>query len=375
MCGICSDGHHLWGSQCKKCQNRSDLVLPVGAVCVLLLLLLLMFRVPLEKESVDATVKVRIFMSYLQTLGIIHGFAIPWPFKISSLLSWLNVVNIGTELTGPSCGSHRVRFYVMYKLSLCVPIASLALLFTIYKSGLYLLDVKGAQEGGSGGVPSMGQASGKTGRKGWLGGDRFDDEGNAGLKRQSWKYLCLRNSIWVLVIIYPGMCTTVLNIFSRHTLDGIELLRSDYSVPTRIPGSSALDPTYRAYMVSAIVFAGFYPFGMPVCFALLLKKFHHRLDDRRVHGLFSVLHAGYKPRFYLFGVAGMMKKCLFVCHSRAGPRKRPLANCVGADYSVRIPGGVLLASPPREAQLQPYASRHEWTGHHCAHLGVANGRR
>jgi len=307
VCGICSDDHHLWGSQCKKCQNRSDLVLPIGAACALLLLLLLMFRVPLEKESVDATVKIRIFMSYLQTLGIIHGLAIPWPFEISSLLSCLKVVNIGTELTGPSCGSHRVGFYVMYKLSLCVPIASLALLFVIYKSGLYLLDAKGVQARGSGEAP----ANGEAGSKGWLSGDRFGGEEDDGLKRQSWKYLCLRNSLWLLVIIYPGMCTTVLNIFSRHTLDGIELLRSDYSVPTRIPGSSALEPTYRAYMVSAIVFAGFYPFGMPVCFALLLKKFHGRLDDRKVHGLLSVLHAGYKPRFYLFGVAEMVKKlCL-----------------------------------------------------------------
>ena len=305
LCAVCSQGYHLIGQQCVGCKQRSDLILPVATAAILALVIVVVFKIPLETTSDDATVKLRIFTSYVQMVGTMKTFSIMWPYNfLASTLSWFNVLNLTADVSSLTCGTYTTasNFYTTYVISLVLPALALATICIIYWLGL----ARGLR---------VGAATAAAERQGP--GEESPAERRVDARwstqrrwKRQWHLLCLRNYLWLTTLMYPGVSAVILQMFSRDTVDTGAYLRADYSVQVQLQDGTR-ERQYQLYVGSAYVFALLYPIGVPVGLGFLLHRFRDSLEDPKVQGLLSVLYAGAKKEYYLWEILELFKKLAF----------------------------------------------------------------
>jgi hypothetical protein len=61
-------------------------------------------------------------------LGLIKDYAVHWrPQFLVSAMSYFDVLNIGVEMTAPSCGANTVDFYASYITTMLLPAGAVCL--------------------------------------------------------------------------------------------------------------------------------------------------------------------------------------------------------------------------------------------------------
>ena len=86
----------------------------------------------------------------------------------------------------------------------------------------------------------------------------------------AFKVRCLKNSCWLLMLLYPGVCKKVMQLYGTRSLDTGAFLRADYAVQTRDLAFQRLSK-YSNYATGGAFMCILYPAGIPLLFMLSMR--------------------------------------------------------------------------------------------------------
>ena len=307
VCAVCAPGYYPWGHNCRRCDTNFGWVMPLcGALAVVAFVA--MFALPVRADNVDPVVRAKLVMTFLQVQGLIKDYAITWrPKLLLGALSYFDVLNIGLEITAPACGDAPLDFYSTYVTTMMLPPAALGLCFTVW--ALHRCAMRRWRRArpqplilfGRVLLPPRGPLS--------------DDQVEAVLGRFTTR--CLKNACWLVLLLYPGVCKKVMQLYGTRTLDTGAFLRSDYSVQTR---DAVFERTgkYTRYAAGGILMCLLYPAGIPLLFAAAVRCQRKRAaadGTDLMDSYVGFLAAGYSPKVCV---------CVCVlCHASCFPRPDP----------------------------------------------------
>ena len=320
VCAVCAPGYYPWGKVCKACDPAFNWSMPlVGAVAAVAFVC--MFALPVKTDNVDPVVRAKLVMTFLQVQGLIKDYAITWrPKLLLGALSYFDVLNIGLEITAPACGKAPLDFYSTYLTTMMLPPAALGLCAAVWAAHRWALRGPWRQARpqpfilfGRVLLPPRAALS--------------DDQVAVALDRFTTR--CLKNAAWLVLLLYPGVCKKVMQLYGTRTLDTGAFLRSDYSIQTR---DVVFHRTakYSRYASGGIVMTLLYPAGIPLLFAVAVRLQSKRAAAKGMDLMDSFvgfLAAGYSPKVCVLCCA---MHCL---HSRPDPSLPPCRLCTGSCWS------------------------------------------
>ena len=288
-CALCAPGYYPWGHACRRCDKNFNWLMPfVGTIAAIAFVA--MFALPVRPDNVDPVVRAKIVMTFLQVLGLIKDFAIDWrPRFLLGSLSYFDVLNIGLELSAPACGGNKIDFYSNYVITMMLPPAAVALCFTVWAVHRRLMMGPWRQARphptillGRVVMPARGALT--------------DDQMAVALARFTTR--CLKNAAWLLLLLYPGVCKKVMQLYGTRTMDIGTYLRADYAVLTRDSTFVRVDK-YQRYVSGGILMCLLYPAGIPLLFgaALWIQRRAARASNTDyLDSFIGFVAAGYTPK-------------------------------------------------------------------------------
>jgi len=100
----------------------------------------------------------------------------------------------------------------------------------------------------------------------------FNDDDTQRRRRREWLHKTYRLALFTLFLLYPGVSSSVLAMFTCHDVEGTYYMLSDIRV-------LCLDARWYRYLPVAVMALLVYPIGIPGLFYALLSRFRHRLRD------------------------------------------------------------------------------------------------
>eukprot|EP01113_Clastostelium_recurvatum_P048974 TRINITY_DN9001_c0_g1_i4.p1 TRINITY_DN9001_c0_g1~~TRINITY_DN9001_c0_g1_i4.p1 ORF type:complete len:2096 (-),score=171.35 TRINITY_DN9001_c0_g1_i4:376-5826(-) len=272
LCAVCTPGFGQKVNECVKCNPQSVAVGWVILVGVFVVFLALMFRPPSNSQAVFA--KIKILVSFLQVISqITSTYQVKWPGEFSTFVGLLAFVNLDLlKMTSLDCaiGLH-VDFYTTYILQMILPLC-LSLLITIIFIVWILLH-----------------------RRGWL--PRILDKH----KQETIIDMLVRNQLFILVLLYPGVSTKILAIFKCRDVSGTFLHEEDFSI-------QCYTSTWYIYMVVSSIMCCVWIAGVPALFLSVLVRFRMRLDDKSITSRIGFLYYPYRPLFFFWEVPELIRR-------------------------------------------------------------------
>ena len=114
LCALCSDSFTPWARGCVACDDDSGNLLVVFAVIIIFIFLVGIFVMPVTASTSSISICFKILISFLQTLGILQGYAANWSSALTTLLSWVDATNLDSSMFSPGCSEQQSSFYSIY---------------------------------------------------------------------------------------------------------------------------------------------------------------------------------------------------------------------------------------------------------------------
>ena len=249
--------------------------------------------------------KSKVFLSFLQVSSVYNiVYDVQWPKGFENLLSYLAIVNINA-LTLPALNvgsfklnlavkcdektfggtNNKVNFYDSFMFAFVVPLG-ITLLFI-------LLGIIGAF------------------KHSWLtkGGrhrtlfrrEKVDERDKRRAKELGMEHVnrCYHLFFLMLLVVYPSVCRTTLQVLSCARVDDMLYLAADYTIDCKSP-----QYLYQ-YRILGWLCVVMYIIGIPLVMALALfgGQRNHKWADRSF-----ILYAAYKQRYWWFEVYDLLRK-------------------------------------------------------------------
>jgi len=142
--------------------------------------------------------------------------------------------------------------------------------------------------------------------------------------------------LFSLFLIYPKVCSTILNMYVCRYIEGEYLLLSDFNI-------LCYDSRWWFYFPTNLVGVILYPFGVPLCFLILLFRYRKQFNVPGVRLQLGFLYDGYTTYTWWFELVDVMHKLIMTCILPFIPTQlqMPFGMVVAMSYLVLI----LLRSP------------------------------
>jgi len=197
---------------------------------------------------------------------------VPWPAKFQSFTEVFDFASLNiVPWTNIECITP-VDFYTRLLVILVVPVAVLVLLVgTIFV--IFTL------------------------------ANRFDYRDDDAQRRQrtQWIQKTYRLALFTLFLLYPGVSSSVLTMFSCEEVNGTHYMLSNFNV-------TCMDEQWYRYLPMGLIALVVYPIGIPLCVWCLLYIYRRRLRDPSVSTSMGFLYEAFNEDMWWFELVDMFNK-------------------------------------------------------------------
>jgi sugar lactone lactonase YvrE len=269
LCGVCDVSMNFarFGEACRACWSAASTITFVSAAVIIVVLLLARVALQKENQRSDASIMLRITMSYLAAVGSLRAFTAGSTAAYHDAMGWTDVVSASPLSVGALDCVARLPYLLQYVITICLPALAAVAVVLIFLTATTVLAVQCRP------APSFKLEQWREAVRVWLDG-----------KRQ-WA-----TSLFVLFVAYMPITSASLRALDCYAqpIDGVTYLRADLRVEC-YTGQHAI-ARIIAYVVLVLIGMGF-----PVGLAYLLgTATPEQLADPAFQNTWGFLFHGYK---------------------------------------------------------------------------------